>query len=155
VGWAAAGGLVGWIDAPGALAATHAHGLTHAHGPTHRPGTSGDAEALPVFCADAVADPLTGVAGALAVARSIEAGGGELIDLPMSGVAACFAAGGIPGHGEHEVRSDGTVFCPALGISQPILPPRVPEVTWGRAAGPGADNESVLSWLSSVNHACH
>jgi hypothetical protein len=114
---AAAGGLVGWVDGQ------------------------------PVFCADAVADPLTGVAGALAVAQSIAAGGGELIDLPMSGVAGCFAASEIPGHGEHEVRADGTVFCAALRVAQPILPPRAPERTWARAAGPGADNESVLSWL--------
>jgi len=152
---AAAGGLVGWIGAPGAPGAPHSPGPMDTPGRMATPGTRGDAEALPVFCADAVADPLTGIVGALAVARSIEAGGGELIDLPMSGVAACFAAGEIPDHGGHEVRSDGTVFCQALGISHPILPPRVPEVTWGRAAEPGADNESVLSWLSPVNHACH
>ena len=37
----------------------------------------------PVFCADAIADPLTGVYGALAVAHSVAAGGGQLIDLSM------------------------------------------------------------------------
>jgi crotonobetainyl-CoA:carnitine CoA-transferase CaiB-like acyl-CoA transferase len=140
---AVAGGLVGWAGPAGR------------GGPRGASGTADKAECEPVFCADAVADPLTGVAGALAVARSIEAGGGELIDLPMSGVAACFAAAGIPDHGEHEVRDDGTVFCQALGIAQPILPPRVPERTWGRAADPGADNESVLSWLIPMNHPCH
>jgi crotonobetainyl-CoA:carnitine CoA-transferase CaiB-like acyl-CoA transferase len=120
---AVAGGLVGWVD-----------------------GAGGGSE--PVFCADAVADPLTGIAGALAVARSVEAGGGELIDLPMSRVAACFAAAQIADHGDHEVRGDGMVFCTALGMAQPILAPRVPAVTWGRAAEPGTDNEPVLSWLS-------
>ena len=46
----------------------------------------------PVFCADAIADPLTGLCGALAVARSVAGGGGELIDLSMRDVAAVFAA---------------------------------------------------------------
>ena len=57
----------------------------------------------PVFCADAIADPLTGVCGALAVARSLAAGGGELIDLPMRAVAAGFAAAAAnwPAHGGH------------------------------------------------------
>jgi crotonobetainyl-CoA:carnitine CoA-transferase CaiB-like acyl-CoA transferase len=48
---AVAGGLVGW--------------------------TSGGPTPEPVFCADAIADPLTGVCGALAVARSVAAGGGN------------------------------------------------------------------------------
>jgi hypothetical protein len=42
----------------------------------------------PVFCGDAIADPITGLAGTLAVLRSREAGGGELIDLAMSRAAA-------------------------------------------------------------------
>jgi hypothetical protein len=47
-----------------------------------------DARGEPVFCGDAIADPITGLAGALAVLRSREAGGGELIDLAMSRAAA-------------------------------------------------------------------
>jgi crotonobetainyl-CoA:carnitine CoA-transferase CaiB-like acyl-CoA transferase len=137
---AVAGGLVGWADPAGAGGP---------RGPRGANGTAVKAEREPVFCADAVADPLTGVAGALAVARSIEAGGGELIDLPMSGVAACFAAAEIADHGEHEVRADGTVFCATLGVTQPILPPRSPERTWGRAAAPDAGNGAVLAWLGS------
>jgi hypothetical protein len=135
---AAAGGLVGWVDAAGA--------------PDAAGGARAGAASLPVFCADAVADPLTGIAGALAVAQSVAAGGGELIDLPMSAVAACFATAAVPEHGSHAVH-DGTVCCELLSRSQPILPPRAPERTWGRAADPGADNESVLSWLSPANHA--
>ena len=44
-----------------------------------------------MFCADAIADPLTGLCGALAVARSVAGGGGQLIDLAMRDVAAGFA----------------------------------------------------------------
>jgi hypothetical protein len=115
----------------------------------------------PVFCADAIADPLTGVCGALAVARSLEAGGGELIDMPMRTVAASFAAATVSwsAHGEHElrpgspgsrpdgaVRSDGAVWCSALGRSQRVLPPRAPAVA-PRAARLGADTGAVLAWL--------
>jgi hypothetical protein len=52
-----------------------------------------DGRGEPVFCGDAMADPITGLAGALAVLRSREAGGGELIDLAMSRVAARAAGG--------------------------------------------------------------
>ena len=60
-------------------------------------GLVGWTEAEPVFCADAIADPLTCVCGALAVARSLAEGGGHLIDLSMRAVAAPFAApSGVP-----------------------------------------------------------
>jgi hypothetical protein len=108
----------------------------------------------PVFCADAIADPLTGVTGALAVARSLASGGGELIDLPMRTVAACFASATAPDHGPHEVAPDGrSVTCAALERSQAVLPPRAPVVagTSARtAASPGADTEAVIAWLESA-----
>jgi CoA-transferase family III len=121
---AVAGGLVGWT------------------------GGIGWADGEPVFCADAIADPLTGVCGALAIARSMAEGGGQLIDLSMRAVAASFAAAPDPGHGPHEVRPDGTVSCPALGREQAVLPPRRPRPT-GPAAEPGADTDAVLAWLAA------
>lgn len=45
----------------------------------------------PVFCADAIADPLTGLVGALAVAESLARGGGELVDVALATVAASYA----------------------------------------------------------------
>jgi hypothetical protein len=110
---AVAGGLVGWAADPAG-------------------GTGGTADG-PVFCADAIADPLTGVCGALAVVESLTQGGGHLIDLSMRSVAAAFANAPEPDHGPHEVRPDGTVYCPAAGRAQDILPPRppVPPVTSG------------------------
>lgn len=107
-----------------------------------------DEDGEPVFCADAIADPLTGVCGALAVCESLAEGGGHLIDLPMRAVAAAFAAAPGPGHGPHEVRSDGAVTCPALGRTQEVLAPRPPAAS-GAAPALGADNESVLAWLAS------
>jgi hypothetical protein len=47
-----------------------------------------DRNRQPVFCGDAIADPLTGLVGALLVLRAQDAGGGQLIDLAMSRVAA-------------------------------------------------------------------
>jgi hypothetical protein len=51
-----------------------------------------DAEG-PVFLADAVADPLTGVAAAVAVDTAWRAGGRWVVDAAMAGVAAWVAAG--------------------------------------------------------------
>ena len=128
---AVAGGLVGW--------------------------TNGGPSPEPVFCADAIADPLAGVCGALAVARSVAAGGGELIDLSMRDVAAAFAAAPAPGHGPHEVRPDGFVTCPRSGRRQAVLPPRrpVPPGPMARHAPDlGADTSAVLAWLASRADAC-
>jgi crotonobetainyl-CoA:carnitine CoA-transferase CaiB-like acyl-CoA transferase len=49
-------------------------------------------ESEPVFCGDAIADPLTGLHGALEIAESLHRGGGELIELSMAAVAATYAA---------------------------------------------------------------
>jgi hypothetical protein len=49
-------------------------------------GTDSD----PVFCGDAIADPLTGLHGALALMESLGRGGGELIELSMAAVAATY-----------------------------------------------------------------
>jgi hypothetical protein len=51
-------------------------------------GTDSD----PVFCGDAIADPLTGLHAALSGVESLSRGGGELIELSMAAVAATYAA---------------------------------------------------------------
>jgi hypothetical protein len=52
-------------------------------------------EGDPVFCTDAVADPVTGLLGAAAVLRSLAGGGGHLIDLSLAGAAAAVARGAV------------------------------------------------------------
>jgi crotonobetainyl-CoA:carnitine CoA-transferase CaiB-like acyl-CoA transferase len=126
---AVAGGLVGW--------------------------TAGEPTA-PVFCADAIADPLSGACGALAVALSRSAGGGELIDLPMRDVAAAFAAA-TPDHGPHDILPGGSVACPRSRREQAVLPPRRPSPPAGparHAAELGADTGAVLAWLAGRRAAC-
>lgn len=85
----------------------------------------------PVFCADAVADPLTGLHAALAVAESLARGGGELVDVAMAAVAASYAA--LP-----ELPSESD--CAAT-------PPAAPTVA-ARAAELGSDNDRVNRLVS-------
>ena len=52
---------------------------------------SADTSAPPRFCADAVADPLTGLHAAVAAAAHWQAGLGGLLDVSLAGVVACAA----------------------------------------------------------------
>ncbi len=80
----------------------------------------------PVFCGDAIADPLTGLEATLAVVESLSRGGGELIHVSMAGVAASYAA--LP-----------TV---ASVAEYPALPPPPPPAS-RPASELGADNDAV------------
>ena len=55
-------------------------------------GLVGGTHNEPVFCGDAIADPLTGLHAALSGVESLNRGGGELIELSMAAVAATYAA---------------------------------------------------------------
>jgi hypothetical protein len=90
----------------------------------------------PVFCADAVADPLTGLQAALAVADALERGGGELVDVAMAAVAAGYA--GLP-----ELPSEND--CAAT-------PPSVPTVA-APAVKLGSDNARVHRLVSERSFA--
>lgn len=89
-------------------------------------GLVGQTPSGPVFCGDALADPLTGLEAALAVGESLASGGGHLIDVAMAGVAARYAA--LP-------LRPSTSGCE-------VLPPAQPAAS---ASGPslGADNARV------------
>jgi hypothetical protein len=80
----------------------------------------------PVFCGDAIADPLTGLDAALVVAESLGRGGGELIHVSMAAVAATYAA----------LPTEESV------AEHPAPPPQPPPAS-GRAAELGADNDAV------------
>ncbi|OCB58187.1 acyl-CoA transferase [Mycobacterium malmoense] len=89
-------------------------------------GLVGVAADGPVFCGDAIADPLTGLEAARVVADALDRGGGELIEVSMANVAAGYAA--LP--------------MQASVSNRPAPPPPVP--TPARpAARLGADNEAV------------
>lgn len=80
----------------------------------------------PVFCGDAIADPLTGLEAAAAVVAALGRGGGELIQFSMAAVAATYAA--LP------VAAPGSQH-PA---ARPPVPPAVTPVP-----PLGADNAAV------------
>jgi hypothetical protein len=85
----------------------------------------------PVFCADAIADPLTGLEATAAVAESLGRGGGELINVSMAAVAATYAA--LP---------TASAVC-----EHPAPPPQAPP-TPNPAAALGADNDAVRRLVS-------
>jgi crotonobetainyl-CoA:carnitine CoA-transferase CaiB-like acyl-CoA transferase len=89
-------------------------------------GLVGGAADAPVFCGDAIADPLSGLEAARAVGDSLRRGGGELIDVSMAQVAARYAE--LP-------RDSSTATVP---VASPRQPPPVPS-----APPLGADNAAV------------
>lgn len=70
----------------------------------------GNAEA-PVFCGDAIADPLTGLEAAYAVLNAHRRGGGEVITMSMAAVAAQYAQ--LPPGGHTASTSTASVAEPA------------------------------------------
>ncbi|WAC91282.1 CoA transferase [Mycobacterium sp. Aquia_213] len=80
----------------------------------------------PVFCGDAIADPLTGLEATSAVAESLARGGGELIQVSMAGIAAGYAS--LP-----------TTAAPS---ECPAPPPQAPP-SHRRAAELSADSDAV------------
>ncbi|BBX23901.1 CoA transferase [Mycolicibacter terrae] len=89
-----------------------------------------DGAADPVFCGDAIADPLTGIEAAGAVLDALARGGGEVITFALAAVAAGYAA--LPLH---------------RGGAQPASPPGCPRI---EGVGPrlGADNARVGELVS-------
>jgi hypothetical protein len=85
----------------------------------------------PVFCGDAIADPLSGLEAARAVGQSLRRGGGELIEVSMAQVAARYGA--LP----------KAASASAVRVAHPQPPPA------GPSAPPlGADNTAVRRIVS-------
>jgi hypothetical protein len=80
----------------------------------------------PVFCGDAIADPLTGLDATLAVAESLGRGGGELIHVSMAAVAATYAALSVE-----------------ESVAEYAAPPPQPPPVSRPAPKLGADNDAV------------
>jgi hypothetical protein len=94
-------------------------------------GLAGASADGPVFCGDAIADPLTGLEATSAVAESLGRGGGELIHVSMAAVAAIYA----------------TLPTEASVSEYPAPPPPVPPAS-RPAAELGADNHVVRRLVS-------
>jgi crotonobetainyl-CoA:carnitine CoA-transferase CaiB-like acyl-CoA transferase len=85
----------------------------------------------PVFCGDAIADPLSGLAATRAVGESLRRGGGEVIEVSMAQVAAQYAT--LP---------QAPSACDAP-VARPQAPPLNPS-----ASPLGADNIAVRHIVS-------
>lgn len=94
-------------------------------------------EDAPVFLADAVADPLTGLTAAHAVTELIERKGRWLVDIALARVSRSVAA----------EPATGKAFEPTTA---PAARPR-PRSDPGRAMPLGRDTERVLAWAADVN----
>jgi crotonobetainyl-CoA:carnitine CoA-transferase CaiB-like acyl-CoA transferase len=86
----------------------------------------------PVFCGDAIADPLTGLQAANAARAAMDDGGGRLLDVAMARVAA------------HTAAQAGITRGP---VDAPVQPPRTPSVA-GTASELGADTAALLAELA-------
>jgi hypothetical protein len=97
----------------------------------------------PCFCADAVADPCTGIVAATAVLRALAAGGRWLLDISMRDVAAHLA--GLSSSGPAPA---GSVADPAGTEAGAVIaaPPRARAVV-GRGPGLGEHTEAVFAEL--------
>ena len=87
----------------------------------------------PVFCADAIADPLTGLHAAVLGLAAWFDGGGQLLDVALHDVAACCAGAGA-------VTAAGAAR--AADVALPFA-----RAATARAAGLGADTARVLREL--------
>ncbi|MGB4137885.1 MAG: CoA transferase [Microbacterium sp.] len=137
------------------------HGADAAH--AHRTGFGDDAAcagglvgrsdrvpASPVFAADAIADPLTGVRVATEIARSLDRGGGELLDVSLSGVAAAYAI--APRVSARVERRDDDWIVFVDGAPVPVVRPR-PPVPVRKASALGADGAAVARLVERADAA--
>lgn len=108
---------------------------------------TGDAEGPPLFCGDAIADPLTGLHAALAARAAFLGGGGVLLDLSLCDVAAhvlTFDAN-APAAALCESRDGWEVVANDSRAS--VAPPRA-RTSMGAAAELGRDTAEVLRELN-------
>jgi len=101
---------------------------------------TGDA-AAPIFCADAIADPLAGLAAAVATRRALERGGGCLIEVSLAGVARQ-ALGPVAAAPARVTQREGAWWVECQGRSEPVAPPRARPAA-GRARPLGADTAAL------------
>jgi hypothetical protein len=102
----------------------------------------------PLFCGDAIADPLAGLHAAVAALGSFRSGGGELIDVNLCGVAAFALAAGADcsGSARIEAHVDGVFELVVDGERHLVLEPRTRTST-GSAEVIGASTQSVFERL--------
>jgi len=92
----------------------------------------------PIYCADAVADPLAGLAAALATVRALASGGGVLLDVSLAAVARHALGPLEPAPRARVFAEDGTWWVACEGRRARVSAPRMRRPT-RRARPLGAD----------------
>jgi crotonobetainyl-CoA:carnitine CoA-transferase CaiB-like acyl-CoA transferase len=103
----------------------------------------------PLFCGDAIADPLTGMHAALAAWCSWRRGGGALLDLSLCGVVASVLAEDGARTGAHVRRAGSGWEVATDDGTAPVATPRARRPR-GRARPLGADTRRVLRELGAA-----
>lgn len=99
----------------------------------------------PCFCADAVADPATGIVATAAVLAALARGGRWLLDVSLQRVAAHFA-GDSAGSRQPAIPAGPDGMAPTAAGPVPVAPPRARRLT-GTAPPLGAHTDAVLAQL--------
>lgn len=103
----------------------------------------------PVFCADAIADPLTGLHAAVAALQSWQGGGGELLDVSLFSVAQSIASlSHTPtANPPNTTARVSAAAADALGVERPRARTAV-----AKAAQLGAHTKAVLAEVRRLKH---
>ena len=107
---------------------------------------TGEPGAVPLFCGDAIADPLAGAHAAVSALEAFRAGEAVLLDVALCDLAAAAAAGDGSARDARVVERGGGFEVEAGGVRAPVLPPRARRAA-GRARPLGADTAAVLAEL--------
>jgi crotonobetainyl-CoA:carnitine CoA-transferase CaiB-like acyl-CoA transferase len=105
-----------------------------------------DDQDRPVFCGDAIADPITGLSAAVGALSSVAAGGGHLVDVPMVGAVAAAMAVPVAPEAAHRA-ADGTWQVATASGVHPVASPHVLPTATAPAAALGTDTAAVLRSL--------
>lgn len=112
----------------------------------------GDAKAAPRFCGDAIADPLTGLYGALTIAALLRQGRGGLLSLSLEAVTAHAAAAGSTAAADRvrPILSRGSDW--AIADERRVLPVAPPRARPTAARAPALarpDDDLLARWESA------
>ena len=106
-----------------------------------------DDQGLPVFCGDAIADPLTGLAAAALTLCEPEGGTGVLLDVAMADIAAATTPRQVPAAPDVRVERSGSGW--TVDTGQGLVPVALPAARTPNcsASAMGADTSEVLGQL--------
>ncbi len=107
---------------------------------------TGEPEGTPLFCGDAIADPLAGLHAAVCALAALGEGQAVLLDVALRDVAAHAARSSAGARDARVLPVDGGYEVVAGGRSEPVRPPRA-RPPRGGARPLGADSEAVLREL--------